>query len=143
MSRRSGEKIRALYVDQEPSRLEFARLVRENFKNLDITTTPNSQEVIGMLRRGYDCLILDVRGDRVGGQEIARMVRSGGYSSLPIIIQSRLVETTSGVDGRGVFYDEQRGSHRVEELAATLLRLGEGAPAKVERKKGVNAPIGD
>ena len=138
----SGRKIRVLYVDEKSTRLDFAKLIKERFQNLEITTTSRPQEVVGMLRKGYDCLILDKKGC-VDGRKLARSVRSGGYSSLPIIIPGQAPATTKGEARKGAFYDEQRGSQRVEELAATIQRLAEGTPARIDvKKRGVHAPIG-
>ena len=137
-----GKKIRVLYVDEESDRLDFVRLIKERFQNLEITTTSRPQEVVEMLRKGYDCLILDDKRS-YDGQKLARSVRSGGFSNLPIIIQSQPRGTKKGKTGEGAFYDEQRGSQRVEELAATIQGLAEGPPTRNDMKKrGVHAPIG-
>ena len=138
-----GKKIRVLYVDEESTRLDFARLIKERFQNLELTTTSRPQEVVEMLHKGYDCLILDDKRNCVDGQKIARSVRSGGYSTLPIIIQGQPHGTKKGKTSEGVFYDEQRGSQRVEELAATIQGLAEGSPARIDvKKRGIHAPIG-
>jgi DNA-binding NtrC family response regulator len=138
-----GRKIRVLYVDEESTRPEFARLVRERVKNLEITTTSRPEEVVEMLRKGFDCLILGNGRGSVEGQKIARSVREGGYSSLPIIMRGQPRVTAKGEAVSDAFYDEQRSSQRVEELAATIQGLAEGTSTRIDvKKRGIHAPIG-
>ncbi len=141
------KKIRVLYVDKEPTRLEFTRSIKGKLPNLEITTTSNPHDVVKILRDGFDCLILNGEMGDVDGPQIAETVRGSGFPSLPIIIirGSDKVTTKKEDEGAGVdaFYDEERGSERVEELAATVLRLAESRPKKAEAKKrGIHAPIG-
>ncbi len=83
----------------------------------------------------------------VDGPQIAETVRGSGFPSRPIIIirGSDKVTTKKEDEGAGVdaFYDGKRGSERVEELAATVLRLAESRSRRAEAKKrGIHAPIG-
>ena len=146
MSEPPDPKTRVLYVEKGPLNRGFIKLLSAHHPHIDLTTTDQPQDVLNILRGGFDCLVITEKKPFIDGKDIARIVRSRGYSDLLIVIRNKAGEGCARDAERteaAVFFDGERDVESVRRLAEMLKRRGEN-PAKIgeKAKRGANAPIG-
>jgi hypothetical protein len=137
-------RIRVLYAGESPCDQAFTTLLCEADPGIELTTTGQPGEITGILRGGFDCLILDEKKPYIDGVKIAKNVRDRGFSRISIIIQKREQKTpTKGCKVEAdTFFDDKRDGESARRLADEIRRSLEKKSPRSAMRRGVSAPIG-
>ena len=138
-------RIRVLYVGKSPSYQAFMRHLSEGNPDIDLTTTNQPEEILNILRNGFDCLILDEKKPYIDGAKITKTIRDRGFPYLPIIIHKKDQKTPTSYERVEVyiFFDKQRDFESAQRLAEVIKNTRKNGSRMSEKRSGFSAPIGD